>query len=698
MENPQLALNRTDAKNVTVFHTNTNRYGISNETGSIDIFVNGGQKQPECKRKLTDNICSHDVAWDAFSEHLRETSGRLRSDRFVLCLDVSVSMDWHNRIMRAIGSAKKLLKLMAVGSYIGIVTFSDVAEMSHRIIQINDEADRESLISSLPEQTIGRTSIGAGLKLSRLMLQNLTDSDRFYSTIILLSDGEQNENPTPEQELPELQKAGIGVNSVAIGAEASKELEVISSDGNVIYAMENDDAQDITDMERALSFSYENEIDADLRPIYLPTQRVTLGNGENVIPIVIDESIGKDTEITLTGDSGINNDNVKLISPTGRQYSSDSSDTNVIASSVQLSYKIPLAEAGKWNLMVEPASKSRRSIRSTSFRYVVVTVKSHQLDDNVPAIRLDAAVSKRILEYPKSNEQVDVEAARIIIFAELRRHRYPIVNATVFGHIQGLNEKTITFRLYDDGAFPDKLANDGVYTAAITRLEQPQRYSVSVTVSNANLTAKLVNRETDYFERERVDCDRIDCVALFDFEREAYAGSIKLTSTDNEERLPPNPITDLRATLLNETERLIALEWTSPDDKVFDMHVNQYDIRAIMDDEFDKFDSAFRFDYSHFVAGSFDENSHADHRVEKILLRIPDPLWKYENKKFEPGFFLELTFAVKGIGMNDMASPKSNLAFVVVKDKPLVHISVHSVCEPMRRYIYDVGWISIIYC
>lgn len=696
-ENPQLALQESDAKNVTVFHTNTGRYGMEKEFGSNDTFVNGGKTQPECKRKLTTNICSHNRAWEVYSEHLQKIKlnpkkiGRLRSDRFVLCLDVSRSMDDYNRLMRAISAAIKLLKVINVGSYIGIVSFSEQAETSHRIIEIKDEADRESLISKLPKETIGGTSIGAGLNLSINMLQNLPESDQFCSTIILLSDGEQNVDPTPEDVLPELQKACIGVNSVALGAQAFGDLEVISSNGNVIYAMENDTAQQIADTDRAFAFSYENEIDADIRPIYLPTQRVTLSNDENVIPVVIDENIGKDTELTFTGGDK-QNVYVKLISPKGQIYSSSSPE--YIDSSMQKTYKIPLAEPGKWDLVVNKVSKRRRSIRSISD--AIITVKSHQLDDKVPAIRLDASLSKRTLEYPKSNKRSDIDEARIIIFAELRRDQYPIIHAKILGHIQGVKQKTISFRLRDDGAYPDELANDGVYTASISKLDQPQRYSVFVTASNANRTAKLVPKEIDYFERELIDCDHIECETMSYFEREAYVGSIKLISTDNQERIPPNPITDLRATVRNATERLIALEWTSPVDEVFDMNVKQYDIRALIDGQ--EFENAFRFNDNHFVAEPLDDNNSNTERLEKYLLRIPNHIWKYDKKKSEPGFYLELTFALKAIGMNDEASPVSNSAMVVIKERPLVLINVHRVCKTIRRKIQRVGWINITYC
>lgn len=681
---------------MTVFHTNSGGYGLTERIGSTDIFVNGGQKQPQCKRRLTDNICSHNRGWDVFSEHLKnstairnESKQRVHSDRFVLCVDVSGSMVEQNRLSRAITSGTKLFSNMKVGSLIGIVRFNHVASMSHDIIEITGDKDRHSLISKLPKQADGGTSIGAGLNLSMQMLQSLKDSDRFCSTIILLSDGDQNTDPTPEQILPDLQKACIGVNSVALGAKASESLESLSAQtgGNVLFAMESSNAQQIVDTERAFSFSYENEIDADIRPIYLTTRVVALGDDESVIKFIIDKNVGNDTEFTFTSED-INHFDVQLISPNGITYTSTSPEYEDNASNLQKSFKIPFADTGNWNLVVRKIVRSRRSIRSAS--YAIVTVKSHKLDNDLPPIRLDTSLSKRTLEYPKSNEQKDIDDARIVIYAELRRGHYPIINANVLGHVEGLNEKTTTFQLRDDGSFPDELANDGVYTGSIIKLKQVQRYSVHVTATNPNDTARLIAREIDYFERDPIDCNEMQCELLGDFERESYVGSVKLVSKDNEDHIPPNPITDLRASVLNETERVIALEWTSPADEAFDVYVKGYDIRAIAGQEFE---SGFRFNDSHLV-----EKSNVN-RMEKYFLRVPHQLWKYDKKFDEPGFFFELTFAVKAIGINDDIGPSSNLASIVLKDKPVVLINAHRVCKTVRQKInrFD-GVVTVTRC
>ena len=47
-QNPRLRLNKDDAKEVEIFHTNSNKIGFQNPIGSIDFYINGGSSQPGC--------------------------------------------------------------------------------------------------------------------------------------------------------------------------------------------------------------------------------------------------------------------------------------------------------------------------------------------------------------------------------------------------------------------------------------------------------------------------------------------------------------------------------------------------------------------------------------------------------------------------------------------------------------------------
>jgi len=60
---PAVRLDPTDAKHVDIIHTDTVKFGISQESGHIDFFPNGGYTQPGCDLNLFDLtetvVCNH---------------------------------------------------------------------------------------------------------------------------------------------------------------------------------------------------------------------------------------------------------------------------------------------------------------------------------------------------------------------------------------------------------------------------------------------------------------------------------------------------------------------------------------------------------------------------------------------------------------------------------------------------------------
>ena len=63
---PELRLNRNDAKTVEIFHTNTIHQGFENAIGHIDLYINGGALQPNCPKwqiwQIMADICNHKFA------------------------------------------------------------------------------------------------------------------------------------------------------------------------------------------------------------------------------------------------------------------------------------------------------------------------------------------------------------------------------------------------------------------------------------------------------------------------------------------------------------------------------------------------------------------------------------------------------------------------------------------------------------
>lgn len=242
VERWDFALRNDDAKKVVRFNTNMKKNDKSDSSivGLDDINVNGGQKQPNCKINV--DKCSHNEAWHAFSDYLNNKSGGKNASTdqdindvsnrihpYVICLDVSMSMGEENRLERAVQSAKKTISKLKTGSFLGFVKFSRIATIVHDITQLKGSEDRKSLMASMPTTLEYYTSIGTGLRKSLNMLQAMPSSAPFCSTIVLISDGEENTPEYAKDVLPDLKKHCVKVSTIALGKDASKELEDLSA-------------------------------------------------------------------------------------------------------------------------------------------------------------------------------------------------------------------------------------------------------------------------------------------------------------------------------------------------------------------------------------------------------------------------------------------------------------------------------------
>lgn len=642
-------MEKEDAKNVAVLHTNINVYGFGSSIGPNDKNVFGGEKQPNCKINI--DLCSHNEAWNSYSLYLRNrlvTQDDRRIHPYVICLDVSGSMDRNRRLERAIHSAQTVVTTLKPSSFLGIAKFNHEATVVHDIIQIKGAMERKSILTSLPSTADGSTSIGGGLRLSMNMLQAMPNNTKFCSTIVLISDGEQNAGETPKDVLPDLQNACIAVNSIALGKDASNDLEELSSstDGIVSYASEDGSSQDIVNTVRALSYMFDTDI---VKPLRLKSAQVTLTGGKEDIDFDVDDTIGKNTEFNVIG-YDLNNVDVTLLSPDGKEQFSSSSPEYHYDNFTQKGFRIPYAEAGQWTLSVIKTSKTRRSIRST---YVATAEGTSYELDGKRAIRLNAIVSDRVLEYPKP----------VTVTAELKIEEFPIIGAEVYASIAAPNKPVIRLSLYDDGIFPDELANDGLYTNDVVKLPQQGRYSVSVTALSNN-TAMLVPKAINYFLRDVVDCSQISCTKLSKFQRETDVGSIKVRSDARRDEIPPHRVSDLRATIVNADERIVSLEWTSPSNEFFAIQVKGYEIKALINGT--NFDNGLKLDESNIVKGSLNAVN-SKPKLEKISIQMPKHAWNYVVENSRPKYFPELKFALKSIGGNDEISEVSNIAAAVIE-------------------------------
>lgn len=651
---------------VSVIHTNTAKYGYAFNVCPDDEFVDGGRRQTDCESKLMDDVCSHSKAYDRFIETLTGDAlpRHKRGPYYVFCIDISSSMEGR-RLQNVRSGAEGMIKSAPNGTHMGIVEFSYEASIVNPIIQFNGDADRESFISALPSQTGGATNIGSGLRLSMNELKGAIVEQKICSTIILGSDGENNRGESPSSVIPDLNKACIRVNSIAIGGQASSELETISSKtgGEIININEADGAKGQSNADRAIINSMVRAIPGDERPISLPTKQAVLSKqlgSEVIFDYYLDKFIGRDTTFKIFNER-LDNKLITLTSPDGKIITTDSPHYNTKGDFKSSSFHIPQATSGLWTIKVKDNSTFGERYKRNADDYEVITIVMSNPKQNVSPIRLDTRLSSPTLSYPFP----------VTITADLRVDQYPIINAELSAKIESATGDPISIKLRDDGAYPDMLAHDGVYSANIIKLPKIQRYTVRIIAVN-NGTARLVKQKTDYFFSELTnDCNKVQCELLSQFERESEAGSVRLASKDNENLIRINSITDLKVYSDGDyLQRKVRLAWTIPGDKFFNFKPKSFNIYVI---------NAFKIELNNSiddqgvrklsnVSNVFNrplelkENETADDKYQ-IYVELNEVIWMTGQKDvIDDNNVFELRFGVTSLNEDGMESDLSNVA------------------------------------
>ncbi|KAH1166296.1 hypothetical protein KIL84_015468, partial [Mauremys mutica] len=147
-------------------------------------------------------------------------------DRVVcLVLDVSGSMSGNNRIKRLSQAAELfLLQIIEMDSWVGIVTFHSIAQITCHLRQIVSVDVRQNLTKYLPTTPDGGTNICEGVcKGFEVIKQKYSHLDG--SEIVLLTDGE---DTTMSSCLTDVKNSGSIIHTIALGPSAAPELEQFS--------------------------------------------------------------------------------------------------------------------------------------------------------------------------------------------------------------------------------------------------------------------------------------------------------------------------------------------------------------------------------------------------------------------------------------------------------------------------------------
>ncbi|XP_020844411.2 calcium-activated chloride channel regulator 1-like [Phascolarctos cinereus] len=555
---------------------------------------------------------------------------QIRERILCLVLDKSGSMASGDRLNRLNQASKLfLLQIIEIASWVGMVTFDSTASVQSELVQIETDAERDTLITKLPTKASGGTSICSGLRSALQVIGNKFSTDG--SEIVLLTDGEDN---TINTCFDEVEQSGAIIHTVALGPSAAKDLEKLSEMTGGLQTAASDNVQNNGLIDAFSGLSSGNGLITE-QSIQLESTGATLKDGEWMNgTVIVDSTVGNDTLFLVTWTA--QEPQMFVSDPSGNIYDNFSVDAN----SKMAYLKIPnTAKDGIWTYSL-----------TSSAQTLTLTVTSRAANSNVTPITVD----------PKMNNDNSTFPSPMVAYAAVRQGSLPITGATVTASIESADGTTVTLELLDNGAGADAYKNDGVYSRYFTAYKTDGRYSLKVRAlggANTQRSRAQVNGALyipGWVEngeiimnppKPEISEDEIQA-NMQSFSRTASGGSFTVTNiTSGVDVFPPSQILDLEANIEDDH---INLTWTAPGDDYDEGRAQEYIIR--MSKEIIKlredFNSALQVNTTDLIPN--DANS------KEVFV------FKPENFTIENGTTIFL--AIKATDKANLTSPLSNIA------------------------------------
>uniref|UniRef100_A0A8C5R7P5 VWFA domain-containing protein n=1 Tax=Leptobrachium leishanense TaxID=445787 RepID=A0A8C5R7P5_9ANUR len=476
-----------------------------------------------------------------------------------LVLDVSGNTNLDNRIGRLFQAAEVfLIQIIELSSYVGIVKFSSSASITSELLQIQGDAQRQTLKSLLPTTASGGTNICAGI-LTGIDVNKKLDGSSHGTELVLLSDGDDNYDT--KLCYPDIINSGVMIHTIALGLNAAQELEEIArmTDGKSFSASDKETANELID---AFSGLTAENGDITHEAVQLESVSVNLQRGECLSDTVfIDSTVGNSTFFLLTWQTVI--PMVSLENPNGNVYNIADFTADSAAKSARL--EIPgTAE------VIRGAWKYELCNTLTGFQAIGIVVSSMAADPGLPPISVTAHM----------NTDANVFPNPMIVYALVSQGQYLVAGLNVTAIIEPPVGSPEIIQLLDNGAGGDIIKNDGVYTSYFFGFKVNGRHSLKVRVKSKESPATLalpknqVQYVPGYVENgeivlnpEKPSISEDDLLINFGpISRTASGGSFVLSNVPiraQPDIYNPVKIIDLKAKIV---EMTVVLTWTATGD------------------------------------------------------------------------------------------------------------------------------------
>nr|XP_003411253.1 calcium-activated chloride channel regulator 2 [Loxodonta africana] len=556
---------------------------------SVVEFCNASTHNQEAPN-LQNQKCSLRSTWDVISDSADfsnsvpmngtelpppPTFSLVQAGDKVVCLvlDVSSKMAEADRLLRLQQAAEfYLMQIVEIHTFVGIASFDSKGEIRAQLHQINSDDDRKLLVSFLPTTVSAEaeTSVCSGLKKGFEVVEKL--NGRAYGSVMILVTSGDDRNV--DNCLLTVFSSGSTIHSIALGSSAAENLEELShlTGGLKFFVPDKLNSNSMID-----AFS---RISSGTGDIF--QQRIQLeSTGEIVKPhhqlkntVTVDNSVGNDTIFLVMWQTSGPPD-IVLFDPNGRKYDTNNFTNNLALQTARL--WIPgTAQPGDWTYTLNNTHHSPEALK--------VTVTSRASSLAVPPATVEAYVERGSTHFPHP----------VMIYANVRKGFYPILNATVTATIEPETGDPVTLKLFDDGAGADVIKNDGIYSRYFFSFAVNGRYNLKVHVhrspsinalahsisgSHAMYVPGYIANGNIQMNAPRKSMGRNEEEQKWGFSQVSSGGSFSVLGVPAgpyPDVFPPCKIIDLEAVKLEDE---VILSWTAPGEDFDQGQATSYEIR-----------------------------------------------------------------------------------------------------------------------
>ncbi|XP_072918701.1 calcium-activated chloride channel regulator 1-like [Hemitrygon akajei] len=547
-------------------------------------FCDSGTHNPEAPN-MQNKMCDYRSTWDVISQSedfknnppahiasLVPTFTLLQVKDRVLCLvlDDSGSMGAANRIPRLRQAASIfLMQIIESGSQVGIVTFDSTAIIRTQLTLIEGDNVRKELINFLPTSAGGGTNICSGIRSGFQVLRG-DDGATNGDELVVLTDGEDYGISSC---FGDVERSGAIIHTIALGPSAAKELGQLSlmTGGLSFSATDNLDENGLIDAFTGL-VSGNGNISQQSIQVESSAKSINMNSWFNGT-VYIDKTIGNDTSFVITWQKVT--PSVFVQDPRGKIYKYVNFEVDQSLYTGRLA--IPgTAETGEWTYAMQN--------KAAAVDFFTITVTSRAADEKVPPVTVNGHINQDTSTYPSP----------LVIFAEVSHGFLPVLNANVKATVERADGNSVSIDLLDDGADPDAVRNDGVYSRYFIDFGGSGRYNLKISVQGKDGITRFAARRQGhamyipgYVQNGFIQQNPPKPPPIEDnpqtnfgsFKRVKSGGTFTVNQVPQgplPDMFPPNKVMDLTATIV---EDKIQLNWTAPGDDFDQGNASYYEIR-----------------------------------------------------------------------------------------------------------------------